>query len=176
MVAELARLYVEREEWDEAFALVERFFDSSLLENLVEVALSRMIDEARLPTLARWIEFATDNRMDSPTLEFAEAEVFFREAIFDAPKLWPHKQRVVSQKAHPLRSSASWLAGLSAHVTSRHASALQHFDLAVSAAQNDRDCRQALWGRFLATTAIDNTRDAERLLSKLHQLSGDERR
>jgi ATP/maltotriose-dependent transcriptional regulator MalT len=143
-----------------------------LLENLVEVALSRMIDEARLPTLVRWIEFATDNRMDSPTLEFAEAEVFFKRGDLRCAEALAAQAARRFPKAHPLESGASWLAGLSAHVTSRHASALQHFDLAVSTAQNDRDCRQALWGRFLATTAIDNTRDAERLLSKLHQLSG----
>ena len=79
-------------------ALVERFFDSSMLRDLVEVALSRMIDEARLPTLARWIELATDNRMIRPLSSSQKRRFSSREAIFDAPKLWPHKQRVVSRK------------------------------------------------------------------------------
>ncbi|MET0938370.1 MAG: hypothetical protein ABWY51_04000, partial [Gaiellaceae bacterium] len=50
--------HLAREEWDDAFSIVERFFDAELLVRLAETALPQVLLEARLPTLARWVECA----------------------------------------------------------------------------------------------------------------------
>ncbi len=172
IVMALATVQIDREEWDDAFGLVERFFNPNLLVILFEAALTRMISESRLPTLARWLQLAADHQLDSPVIDFAEAEISFKGGDFRRAEAFATQATRRFADDHHLCSKAHWLAGVSAHVTSRHQSALDHFDHAMDAAQCDSDLRQALWGRFSATTLLDKTEAAERLLDQLVTLSG----
>jgi LuxR family maltose regulon positive regulatory protein len=49
----LVRTLAQRQDWDDAFSLVKRFFDATLFVELMEAALPQLLGEARLPTLAR---------------------------------------------------------------------------------------------------------------------------
>ena len=74
----VVRTHLEREEWDDAFSIVERFFDADLLVEVVETALPQVLLEARLPTLARWVECAAEHEVDAPVFDLAEGELAFR--------------------------------------------------------------------------------------------------
>ena len=74
----VVRTHLGREKWDDAFSIVERFFDGELLVEVVETALPRVLLEARLPTLARWVECAVHHEVDAPVFDLAEGELAFR--------------------------------------------------------------------------------------------------
>src|SRR5262249_45612385 len=139
---------------------------------LVEVALLRFIDEARLPTLSRWIQIAHEHRFGSPIIDFAEAEVCLKQGdLRRAEALGIQALRQMSSD-HQFASKALWLAGMSAHLTSREDVALGYFEAAGRLARCDSDQRQALWGRFTATNKLDRVSDATALLDELEAQSG----
>src|SRR5262249_35261918 len=157
--------------WDEAFELIERFFDGTLLVELFEAALLRMIDEARLRTLDSWLQTAIRYRCDSPIIDFAEAEVSLKHGdLRKAEALGLQAARQLAPD-HPFTSKALWLAGTSAHLTSRQETALEHFAEAGRTACSESDELQALWGQFSATNKLDASKDAERLLDEFEARS-----
>ena len=171
IVSNLTRTLIEREEWDAAFELIERFLGEGLLIELFEAALPRMVDEARLPTLVRWIQTAEGHRIDSPVIDVAEAEVALKVGE------WKRAEALATQAArrfpdgHAFKSKAQWLAGTSAHLTSRDETALAHFGQAAQTAQSELDLRQALWGRFSATARLDQESEAGDLLAEIERRS-----
>ena len=116
----LIDILLNRQEWDDAFELIERFFTVSSFVRLLEVSLPRMVDEARLPTLDRWIRVAGAHRVDSPVLDLAEAEL----ALADGE--WRRAEALATQATRrlradsPLRSKAFCIAGTSAHMAYRN--------------------------------------------------------
>src|SRR5262249_7237807 len=79
VVTTLVRYLIQREQWDDAFVLVHRFFTADLFTELLEVALPSLLRDGRTPTLARWLERAAEQRIDVPIIALAEAEVAFRD-------------------------------------------------------------------------------------------------
>ncbi len=171
LIERLVRSHVQREDWDEAFSLLERFFDTGLLVELFEAALPRLLFDARLPTLARWVELAAAKRVTAPVIDLAESELAYREG--DSPRA----EALALQAAHRLHpdhrltSRAFFLAGSSAHRTYRDEIALDYFAQAHHVAQDDSDRRQALWGRFLAMVTLEREEAAESALAELDSQS-----
>jgi LuxR family maltose regulon positive regulatory protein len=171
IVASVARTLIASDSWDEAFELIARFFAEPLLLELIESALPRMVDESRAPTLARWIQTAAAHRVDSPIIEFAEAEVALKRGD------WRHAEALATQAAerfpdpHAFVSKAHWIAGTSAHLLSRDDVAFTHFIQATESAHTDADRRHALWGRFMATAFLEEPGKGEKLLKELEHSS-----
>jgi ATP/maltotriose-dependent transcriptional regulator MalT len=172
IIPSLVRTLLAREDWDDAFALIERFFDGSLLDELLEKALLRLIDEARLPTLGRWIQTAHEHRLESPIIDFAEAEVSLKQGDLRRAEALGVQAARQLPASHEFTSKALWIAGMSAHLTSREDIALGYFESADQLAHTEPDQRQALWGRFTATNKLDRVSDATVLLDELEGRSG----
>jgi LuxR family maltose regulon positive regulatory protein len=172
IVSSLVRRLIEHEEWDEAFEVIERFFHGDLLVELFEAALPRMVDEARLPTLARWIQTAAGHRFDSPVIDLADAEVALKQGELRRAEALATQAVRRFPPGHAFESKALWLAGMGAHLTSREEVALEHFVRAAQAARSDADRRQALWGRFTATSRLDEVNRAHALLLEFEEKSG----
>src|SRR5438105_4526264 len=131
-----------------------------------------MVDEARGPTLIRWIQTAAAHRLDSPVIDLADAEVAFKDGdLKRAEALATQAVRRFSAE-HEFGAKALALSGISAYLASREETALQHFVNARRAAQSDADRRQALWGCFLAVTRLDRTIEARAFLEELESISG----
>ena len=172
LVAGLVRTLLEREEWDDAFELIERFFDGELLVELFESALPRMVDEARLPTLRQWITTAQGHRFDAPVVDLADAEVSMKQGdLYRAHALGVQAARRL-ESGHTFISKALWLAGISAHLSSRANLALGHFCEAEKVACSATDRRQALWGRFSVIANLDKLDDASKLLADFENSLG----
>jgi DNA-binding CsgD family transcriptional regulator len=131
-----------------------------------------MLNESRLPTLAHWIQTAVNHRIDSPIIDFAEAELALTEGEWRRAEALAMQTERRLPETHGLRSKALWIAGTSAHLMMRSEVALGHFAQATQVAQSDFDWRQALWGRFTATTKLDDVSRAEALLAELEDRSG----
>ncbi len=166
MVSRLARALLKRREWDDVFSLIEKYPSAELLVELFEAALPELLGDARLPTLARWVEAAAEQGTDSPVIDLAEAEIAFRngeQARAEALALQASRR---FEPLHRFASHAFHLAGLSAHLRYRDETALEHFGRAGVLASNEEDEREAIWGQFLAVLFLEED-DASPILREL---------
>jgi LuxR family maltose regulon positive regulatory protein len=163
----LVRTHLAREEWDDAFSLVERFFDRDLLVELFETALTRILLEARLPTLARWIECAAEHKVDAPVLDLAEGELAFRAGDRTRSEALGLQAARRFEECHALVSRAFALAGASAHRSCKDSVALGYYAHAEEVAASDSDRREAVWGRFLSLAALEREEEATVALTDL---------
>lgn len=165
----LVRTHLGREEWDDAFAIVEGFFDAELLIELAETALPPVLLEARLPTVARWVECAVQHEVDAPVFDLAEGELAFRAADRTRSEALGLQAARRFDEGHPLVSRSYALAGASAHLSYEDDVALEYYGKAREIAHSDADVLQSLWGHFLAYVALE--RDAARALQDVEERS-----
>ena len=123
----VVRTHLGREEWDDAFSIVERFFDGELLVEVVETALPQVLLEARLPTLARWVECAVQHEVDAPVFDLAEGELAFRAADRTRSEALGLQAARRFEEGHALVSRSFALAGASAHQSNKDVTALSYF-------------------------------------------------
>ena len=154
----VVRTHLAREEWDDAFSIVERFFDAALFVEIAETALTPVLLEARLPTLARWVECAVQHELDAPVFDLAEGELAFRAADRTRSEALGLQAARRFEEGHPLVSRSFALAGASAHLSYQDEVALHYYEDAHRTAHTKDDTRQSLWGHFLAHVALE--RDA----------------
>jgi ATP/maltotriose-dependent transcriptional regulator MalT len=144
--------YSSRSDWDAAFDVIVRWRLSAELELLVREALDELLDTARLSTLQRWCEFASDADLDSATFSVARAEVALRygrhvEAIAHA--------EAAASGGSELAFRALSIAGRAAHLASREEDALELYRRAESAAATDSEQRDARWGQLLCAIELE---------------------
>jgi LuxR family maltose regulon positive regulatory protein len=163
----LVRIHLEREEWDDAFSIVERFFDPRLLVEVVETALPQVLLEARLPTLARWVECAVEHEVDAPVFDLAEGELAFRAGDRTRSEALGLQAARRFDDDHPLVSRSFALAGASAHQACHDTTALAYYARAQELASTENDRRQSVWGRFLSMTALECEDGASQALGEL---------
>ena len=108
--------HLGRQEWDDAFSIVERFFDAELLVHVVETALPHVLIEARLPTVARWVACAVENEVDAPVFDLAEGELTFRAGEMTRSEALGLQAARRFDQDNPLASRSYALAGASAHL------------------------------------------------------------
>ena len=155
IVERLVRTHSSRSEWDDAFSLIERFFDRDLLVELFEAALPPMLLDARLPTLARWVACAREHEVDAPVVDLAEGELAFRAGDRTRSEALGLQAARRFGTGHALTSRSFALAGASAHLTYRDETALGYFADALDEARDAVATRHGLWGRFVSTLALE---------------------
>jgi ATP/maltotriose-dependent transcriptional regulator MalT len=163
----VVRTHLGREEWDDAYSIVERFFDAELLVEVVETALPQVLLEARLPTLARWVDCAVEHEVDAPVFDLAEGELAFRAADRTRSEALGLQAARRFDDGHALVSRSFALAGASAHQSNKDMTALGYFGRAEDVAATPADRRQAVWGRFLSMTALEREEGAAEALAEL---------
>ncbi len=133
---QLARHMADRGLWDDAFTLVKRFFSEDLFVSTLESGLRAMLSEARLATLAGWLELGESKMIDSPISDLAGAEIAFHEAN-------RRKSETLAMRAtrrlgadHPMLSRASYIAGASARMDFHNDRAKAHFESAQELAEH----------------------------------------
>lgn len=167
IVERVVRTHLAREEWDDALSIVGRFFEGELLVEIVETALSRVLLEGRLPTLARWVESAAEHDVDAPVFDLAEGELAFRATDRTRSEALALQAARRLAEGHTLASRAYALAGASAHLSSQDGVALNYYARAEEIAVTPGDRRQAVWGRFISLFALDREREAAQALQDL---------
>jgi LuxR family maltose regulon positive regulatory protein len=160
---------IQYAKWDEAFVTVERFFNTAVFQQLVQIALPHIMRDARLSTLDRWVEFAATNGVTSPFLELAEAELCFRRGQRKRSQARASRAAQLLPAEHPLRVVALLLAGSSAHLNGADDDAIAHYNAAFELATSDNERWEALLGRLIASTVLelDNSESQLRNLESL---------
>jgi len=148
--------------WDEAFDLAQRHDSEELLLQLVERATDSMLAEGRVSTLEQWLNYAGDRHVSHEVLDYAEAEVAFRNALYEKAEVLGARAAAGLGQGSRLISRAYARAGHSALLTGNLDQASSLLANALETALTDRDVRDALWGQFLC--AAERERPESRVL------------
>jgi ATP/maltotriose-dependent transcriptional regulator MalT len=167
--------YRDRRDWDPAFELIVEANATSELEALMAGALDELLQTARLSTLQKWCEIATDAGIDAPVFALARAETTLRHGR--------HAEAVAHAEAAAAGDPAFEFRGLSvagraAHLASREEDALQFYRRAESVASNETERRDALWGQlscYIDLELPDASSTLERLASEVSMADPRER-
>ena len=160
-------------QWDGVFALIQRFGSEALLVRLVEAAREDLLSQGRVATLNRWLEHAQERYTTSPTLDFTEAEIAFRQALHSKAESLGLAVAKSLTPGDPLVSPSYALAGRSAHIEGRDDAAWNHYEAARSTARDNRQLEEALWGKLLSSLDLEKfgeTPDAAEILEELANL------
>ena len=144
--------YRARRDWDAGFELIVRRSWPQELEALLATAMDDLLEAARLSTLERWCQFASDADLDAPLFFIARAEVLLRQgrhrdAIANA------EAAAGSDSGHSYRALS--VAGRAAHLASQEELALDLFKRAEAVAANENQRQDALWGQLLALIELE---------------------
>ncbi|HEY8765791.1 MAG TPA: LuxR C-terminal-related transcriptional regulator [Dehalococcoidia bacterium] len=148
-VRKIAAFHLEKNAWDDAFALLRQCPLPDVLLALINSALSVMLRAGRLSTLAEWLTLGAVLDLRSPVLELARAELAVRKGNVRDAETWALRVTKDEQAARSLSSRAFCLAGRAAHLDNREADALAHFRSARNLAEGEAERRDAMWGSFL---------------------------
>lgn len=151
----LARHLAELGLWDDAFILVERVFSENLFVALLESGLRTMLGEARLATLAHWLELAESKQVDAPIIDLAEAEIAFHRGQRAKSEVLAIRATRRLDEADPMMSRAFYIAAMSAHLDYHNERARIHCDQALSSAKTVVDSRDAIWGQLIVSLDLD---------------------
>jgi ATP/maltotriose-dependent transcriptional regulator MalT len=164
--SELGTFLMSTRRWDDAFALAIRFDLAELLIELIASASAEILDQGRLVTLERWLEHAHDRRINSPSLDLAEALVAFRQGRHVESERLALEAVQSGAPSPQFVSEAYSLAGHSAHLADREDHALQHYQKAEQTAADVKQTRDALWGQLLCALDLERP-DADQALTRL---------
>lgn len=159
--------------WDEAYDVIDRFGTPSRLDHLVTTAIDDIIENGRLSTLGQWLDSASRHHVTSPTLDYAEAELAFRQGRYGtASALAANAARTAQDSEYEpsLRARILLRAGQSALLDSRERDALDHFKAARAIAPRGPLERESLVGEFFASVDL-GLDGADVLLAELGEVS-----
>jgi DNA-binding CsgD family transcriptional regulator len=172
VVSRLEDFLLRRNDWDDAFLLIERWGDESHIDHLLGGALDRLLAEGRSATLERWLEFAQRHNVESPVIDLAGAEIAFRRGEHRLAEVLALRSARGFTADHPLIARAYFRAGQSASLTNRLDLALTLHRQAQRLAQDPAQIREALLGQLVA--AIDSEADQiDELASELERFEGE---
>ena len=162
-VEKVFEFLIDRKRWDEAFSVALQFEVRSLLVRLVEAAWHDLLSEGRVATLARWLDHGEELRARSPILDFARAQVAFREGAYSQAEGLALAAASAFGAEHPFTSQAYTRAGQSAHFEAREETAFEHHRNATQTARTHNDLAEALWGEFVSGIDLERPETAETL-------------
>jgi ATP/maltotriose-dependent transcriptional regulator MalT len=155
VVDSVTNFLVQRQLWDEAFTVIQRFRDSHALIELIEAGLDEMLASGRLSTLGRWLEHARLQGIEAPILELAHAEVAFRQGAH--LKAWSLASQAADSfdHSHPFAARSLFRAGQSAHLSANEQLALDLHRRALELASTDDERIEALQGQLSAALDLE---------------------
>jgi LuxR family maltose regulon positive regulatory protein len=166
----LGHALADRELWDDALDLLERYFIETLFLELIELALPSVLRDGRLPTLDRWVDVGIEHAVDAAVLNLAEAESCFRKGERSRAQTLAHYAGKRMLETDPLRIRALLLAARSAHINGRHEEAFASNVVAYEQALSDADRWDALRGQVVAAIILERS-DTEDILERLRQMN-----
>jgi ATP/maltotriose-dependent transcriptional regulator MalT len=163
----LARAYMTYGRWDEAVSVAEEFDLRKVVLEVLESALEVALSEGRVASVQRWVELAREVAPTTPVVRLAEIEVAFRGGNVAAARDSARQLARTTHQGDPLASRIFLRAGQIAHLDDRLEEAVELFEAARENAVEPADIRQALWGRFVSLTDLDDREGARAALQQL---------
>ena len=133
----VVRTHLGREEWDDAFSIVERFFDASCSWRSSRRRCRRSCWRRDCLRSRAGSSAPSEHEVDAPVFDLAEGELAFRAADRTRSEALGLQAARRFKEGHPLVSRSFALAGASAHLSNKDMTALGYFgraeDVAVTA-------------------------------------------
>jgi LuxR family transcriptional regulator, maltose regulon positive regulatory protein len=165
VASESARFLIARGDWDAAFQVIAEHSVSELLVPLVSSGVDDLLAEGRTQTLTNWLDLAEQNHLSDPSLDFAEAEVAFRQARFAKAETLAAQAAATGEGAFVPRMLIR--AGQSAVMDSRDEKGLEYFRAAQDVAEQDSDRLEADVGACFAALELGMVDEASEALKEL---------
>jgi LuxR family maltose regulon positive regulatory protein len=159
---------VSENRWDELFDLADRLKSEVLLGRLLTSGVRVALDEGRVASVRRWLDYARLHRMNSALVTLGEAELALRDGYFAQSESLAAE---VVDELEALPSAQTWallVAGRAAHLSGREERAVNYYRLARGSAQDDTERREAEWGEVNAAIDLELP-DAADLLQRLRE-------
>jgi LuxR family maltose regulon positive regulatory protein len=168
-VTRVVRALFELELWDEAYEVIQRFGERTLLVELLELCSELLLAQGRTSTLRTWISEADTK---AASIYHAASELALREGKYhQAETLALLAAKDATDPDHAAR--ALLVAGRAANVASRQERAIDHYSRAASLAVSPNVGWRAKLGELLAATELE-VADAPKRLAELSAASVDE--
>jgi LuxR family transcriptional regulator, maltose regulon positive regulatory protein len=166
----IGKTYAQESQWDAAASLAEEFKLVDLMLEILEGTLDSVLAEGRLTTLGRWLRVAQKGAPASPIVRLASLEVDFRRGDWtSASAKAAHLAQSIPQE-HRLASRIYFRAGQMAHLEDRQSEALELLTAAKAQARTQLDLRNALWGRLVALSDLEERDQAAEALREFEEL------
>lgn len=167
---QIVKVLASHARWDDAFAVIDRSRDFSLLSQVLGESLEDLLRDGRVSTVERWLHRSRSELIDNPEVDLADAEVALRRGDYTRAETLSLRVARMAQPDMVVR--ALICAGRSAHFADRYEDAGRHFASASRLAESREEQREALWGEMLATHQI-SPGSAKALLERFVELSDD---
>jgi len=156
---------VDGAHWDALFELSVRLESDVLVDMLLTHGIRAALDDGRVASAKRWLEFARLRRTSSNLVRLGEAELALRDGYYIQSETLA-AEVAAGLKRGSARTWAHFIAGRAAHLAGREQQAVDHYREARRSALNEADRREADWGEL--TGAIDlELPEAAALLERL---------
>jgi LuxR family transcriptional regulator, maltose regulon positive regulatory protein len=155
---EVARLLVAQQRWDAAFHVISSHGSPDLVVPLIETAQAALLAEGRTQTLLSWLDFAGDNHFAGAALDFAEAEVLFRQGQYAKAEVLA--SQAADESADPQSARMLIRAGQAAVMDSHDEQGLEYFRKARRSATAEPDRFEAAVGICFAALELGLNEEA----------------
>jgi ATP/maltotriose-dependent transcriptional regulator MalT len=170
-ITRLGKFFLECNALDDLYVLARRLPTFPAIRTLVNVVIGRILEHNEIEALDRWLDHASEARLDTPEVDLAAAERLFRGGHYEQSELLAARSATRLPAGSPLRSRALFRAGLSAYHDNRSDAAARYHRDAWDTAVNEGDRLQALWGQL--TVALELERDSSELIGELERRAPD---
>jgi LuxR family maltose regulon positive regulatory protein len=158
LVDELVFYFVGHGDWDDAFALIEKYDLHDHLRHLFAAATMPALETGRTATIEQWLGWASSVDFDAPELGLARAELALRSGDWGACQAMAAASAPLIQDA-ALSAEAYLCAGSAAQLSDDYKSAGAFFDAALDRDPSASTIRTATWGKFLVSMQDFASRD-----------------
>jgi LuxR family maltose regulon positive regulatory protein len=159
--------------WDDAFAIIDRLSDPSLLEALFDNASQELLSTGRIATVERWLESASSKGAAGPSIDLASAEVALRRGVYEQAHIAASRATAKISAGDDRYAKALIVAGRSAYMVDDYPEAALAYASAREAARTNDIRLQAIWGQFLTAAQLEEA-SAETYLADLRSHAGDD--
>lgn len=161
---------LEREAWDEAYAILIDFDLNNLFVALLGTASDDLLATGRLATLDLWIDEARNRIPGEEVIRLLELELAFRQGRWlEAEDKAKHLAGRLPT-SHPFAPRAIFRAAQVAQLDDRQDEALALLDEARLRSASTADLRRILWSRFITLSDLEEPERASEALRELEAL------
>jgi LuxR family maltose regulon positive regulatory protein len=164
-VRDALRHLVDEGLWEEALDVADKFGGGSLLPELDEHSVDRLLQSGRTTTLRRWLERSSEAR-EAPALRLAAAELAFREGHYYESETIAEVASRSLERGSEAATRAMMLAARAAHAASREQRAISLYQEARASTESPELERIAALGELAAAVELESP-DAMRLYEEL---------
>jgi LuxR family maltose regulon positive regulatory protein len=148
LVDRFAHRLLERAEWENAFALIERYHLTNLVPELLRLALRDVLSTGRIASLETWVRWAEAQAIESSEVLLARAELLMRRGEWAAAESLSVAAAKRSRTKF-LAAQAYLCAGGAAQYGEKLDAARSHFSRAHELTEDREVLAASMWGRVL---------------------------